>query len=305
MWKGRKQSLNNFNSFQMTSLRKALKAFPLNVYKPTRTTYLHKVPRSQLLTDPKIKYSIYDRLPAFWKEDYETPDPNVHQDFKTGYLRPQFKGLWEEIEGTPKRVENIEVEIKFCKEAENGLWGGETIVHGYRYPKNGKKRRCNKWYWRPILLNKTMYSEILDRNITTTFTPRTLDLIDEAYGFDFFILKTHIKVLRKFGSGLKREMLLKLANHEQELYPKNKNMRETIFNKYKEYAIDSDRASWVGLSLQEAMMKQWNIEKEQGLHDPRPLLDVYTEQLISELKIGNISERDPPQSGVVFTGTNS
>jgi len=289
----------------MTSLRKALKIFPLPTYKPTRSTYLHKVPRQQLLSDPKIKYQIYNRLPALWRKDYETPDPNVHQDFKTGYLRPQFKGLWEEVEGKPKRVENIEIEIKFCKEAENGLWGGETIVHGYKYPKNGKKRRCNKWFWKPKLLNKTMYSEILNRNITTTFTPRTLDLIDEAYGFDFFILKTHIKVLRKFGSDLKREMLMKLANYEQELYPNNKEIQEKIFNKYKDYAVDMEQASWVGLSLQEAMRKQWEIEKEQKIYEPRPLLDLYTEQLISELKAGEISEGNPPKTGVVFTGTNS
>ena len=49
-----------------------------------------------------------------------------------------FQGFWEEVEGKTKRVENVEIEIKFCKEAENGLWGGETIVHGYKYPKNGK-----------------------------------------------------------------------------------------------------------------------------------------------------------------------
>jgi len=289
----------------MTTLRKALKIFPLATYKPTRTTYLHKVPRHQLLSDPKIKYQIYNRLPAFWRKDYETPDPNVHQDFKTGYIRPQFKGFWEEVEGRPKRVENVEIEIKFCSEAENGLWGGETIVHGYKYPKNGKKRRCNKWSWRPIVINKTMYSEILNRNITTTFTPRTLDLIDEAYGFDFFILKTHIKVLRTFGSELKREMLMKLANYEQELYPNNKEMQEKIFNKYKEYAVDKEQASWVGLSLKEAMRKQWEIEKLQKIDEPKPLLDLYTEQLISELKAGELSEGDPPKTGVVFTGTNS
>lgn len=42
---------------------------------------------------------------------------------------------------------------------------------------------------------------------------RTLDLIDEAYGFDFNILKTPKEDLcSKFGMDLKRGMLLLLPN---------------------------------------------------------------------------------------------
>jgi len=289
---------------------RALWKHHLNVYKPTRTTYLHKVPRQALLSDPKVKHPIYHRLPSFWREEFETPDPNVHQVFENdGTPRPQHDGLWKRmrVKGEkmqPVRVENINIPIHFCPEAEEGIWGGETIIRAYRYPKNGKKRKLLNWYWTPQIIKRTVYSEILDRYIKTTFTPRALDMIDAAYGFDNFILQTHVKVLRKFASSLKREMLLVLANKDTQLYPNDPEKREEIYNKYKEYEIDEDRASWVGLDLREAMLKQWTIEKEAGYYDPKPLLDVYTEQLLASLNLQeggeDEGEGELPVEGVIF-----
>lgn len=43
--------------------------------------------------------------------------------------------------------------------------------------------------WKPQLFKRELYSEILDHKFTITVTARTLDLIDAAYGFDFYILK--------------------------------------------------------------------------------------------------------------------
>lgn len=43
--------------------------------------------------------------------------------------------------------------------------------------------------WKPQVFKRELYSEILDHKFTITVTPRTLDLIDAAYGFDFYILK--------------------------------------------------------------------------------------------------------------------
>lgn len=43
--------------------------------------------------------------------------------------------------------------------------------------------------WKPQLFKRELYSEILDHKFTITVTSRTLDLIDAAYGFDFYILR--------------------------------------------------------------------------------------------------------------------
>lgn len=46
-----------------------------------------------------------------------------------------------------------------------------------------------KKVWKPQLLKREFYSEILDHKFTIKVTPRTLDLVDAAFGFDFYILK--------------------------------------------------------------------------------------------------------------------
>ena len=47
-------------------------------------------------------------------------------------------------------------------------------------------------FWRPALSKKIFYSEILDCHMEIIVTIRTLNMIDEAYGFDFYILKVSV-----------------------------------------------------------------------------------------------------------------
>lgn len=51
--------------------------------------------------------------------------------------------------------------------------------------------------WKPKLLKTELYSEILDHKFAITVTPRTLDLIDAAFGFDFYILKVSEKTVNR------------------------------------------------------------------------------------------------------------
>jgi len=259
---------------------------PLPVYKPTRTSWLHKIPREEYLKNPAVKYPMYNRLPSYWREEYEAPDPIVHQQEPTegGTKRPYASGLWKKDEkGRPVRVATVPLSIYYCEEAEQGLWGGETIVRGYRYPRGDKMTKRNKRYWKPRTHTRTFYSEILDREISTTVTPLALDQIDEAHGFDFYILKTPTTILRKFGSDLKREMLLTLAFKDERLYPYDTEKQKEVFEKYQEHMIDGERASWVGLNLVEAMKKQYEIELKSGRDKPTPLLEVYTRQLREQI----------------------
>lgn len=91
------------------------------------------------------------------------------------------------------------------------------------------------------------------------------------------------------GSKLKRQMLFRLLNKDTEMYPDDPKKREIIFNRYKRYMVSKSEAEWVGLNLKEAMTKQWEIEKESGLHDPVPLLEVYTKELKESLLLYNKS----------------
>ncbi|EOA95043.1 39S ribosomal protein L28, mitochondrial, partial [Anas platyrhynchos] len=141
--------------------------------------------------------------------------------------------------------------------------------------------------WKPQLFERRLYSEILDATLTVTVTMRTLDLIDQAYGFDFYILKARAwlgtpkaDLGSKLGMDLKRTMLLRLARRDPNLHPDDPARREAIYDKYKEFVIPEEEAEWVGLSLEEAIEKQRLLEKK----DPVPLFKVYAEELVNQLK---------------------
>ncbi|KAK1154547.1 39S ribosomal protein L28, mitochondrial-like isoform X1 [Acipenser oxyrinchus oxyrinchus] len=144
-----------------------------------------------------------------------------------------------------------------------------------------------KKVWKPQLFNRELYSEILDHKFKITVTARTLDLVDAAYGLDFYILRTPQEDLNsKLGMDLKRAMLLRLARKDTELYPENPAKRETVFNKYKEFVMPVEEAEWVGLSLEEAVEKQRLLEKK----DPEPLFKGFVEDLVQELATRKLSE---------------
>ena len=59
------------------------------------------------------------------------------------------------------------------------------------------------------------YSEILDKYLKIICTKRTLDLVDDAYGFDGYILRTPVNDLKsQLALHLKRFMLIKLAKKD-------------------------------------------------------------------------------------------
>uniref|UniRef100_A0A8V5FTE9 Large ribosomal subunit protein bL28m n=1 Tax=Melopsittacus undulatus TaxID=13146 RepID=A0A8V5FTE9_MELUD len=183
-------------------------------------------------------------------------------------------GEWE-------RVQDVPVPVYLPREAHEGLWGGEGWIRGFRYARNDKLSTRLPKTWKPQLFERQFYSEILDATLTITVTMRTLDLIDEAYGFDFYILKTpKADMCSKLGMDLKRTMLLRLARRDPKLHPDDPAKREAIYNKYKEFVIPEEEAEWVGLSLEEAIEKQRLLEKK----DPVPLFKVYAEELVNQLK---------------------
>uniref|UniRef100_H2YLT0 Large ribosomal subunit protein bL28m n=1 Tax=Ciona savignyi TaxID=51511 RepID=H2YLT0_CIOSA len=275
----------------MSRLPLPLHKIPLPVYKPGRSSWVHKRPRNDYLFNPAIKYPIYNRLPEKWRNSFEEKRSLLYQKLETGTKRPQASGLWRKKEnGEPERVENIPLQVKYPSESRDGIWAGEGVVYGFKYARGKKMSRKFLKVWNPQLFTRSLYSEILDKKFTIAVTALTLDLIDEAYGFDHFILQTSDKILEGLGVRLKRKMLLKLADQEN-LFPENKVKKDQIIKKYKKYIIDKEEASWVGLTLTEAMEKQYNIEKKAGIFDPVPLLEVYTKQLKENVKISKENDQ--------------
>uniref|UniRef100_A0A8C3D1V2 Large ribosomal subunit protein bL28m n=1 Tax=Cairina moschata TaxID=8855 RepID=A0A8C3D1V2_CAIMO len=238
---------------------------------------LHRFP-PRLWPALRLRQGLCSRLPAHClralQED-EPPAAPVH-------WRPQgARYRRDPRSGERQRLQDVPVLPFLPPAAHRGLWGGEGWVRGFRYARNDKLSTRLPKVWKPQLFERRLYSEILDATLTVTVTMRTLDLIDQAYGFDFYILKTPKADLgSKLGMDLKRTMLLRLARRDPKLHPDDPARREAIYDKYKEFVIPEEEAEWVGLSLEEAIEKQRLLEKK----DPVPLFKVYAEELVNQLK---------------------
>ena len=82
--------------------------------------------------------------------------------------------------------------VFFPKQARLGIWGGEGVIFGYKRPKMSGYTRpsyLTAKLWRPRILRVLFYSEITDKYYSLLTTRRALNLIEEACGFDNYILK--------------------------------------------------------------------------------------------------------------------
>lgn len=191
--------------------------------------------------------------------------------------------------GQRVKVQNIPVEVTFPKEADLGLWGGEGYIVGYQKKNNEHMKPRYPVIKRPRLYKKYLYSEILDQWMEITVTKRTLDLIDENYGLDFYILKTHeVDLCSKLGMRLKRQMLTALV--DKQLYPENPEKREEIYEKYKEFIIPREEIPWLGLTISEADKQQATAEEQAYQAQIRPLKYVLMEDLVDKLKNNQLDD---------------
>ncbi|XP_061073900.1 39S ribosomal protein L28, mitochondrial isoform X2 [Conger conger] len=241
---------------------------------------LHKYP-PRIWEMLKMKQGIYARLPQHYLRSLQPPPPTpVHwRPLGVKYrLNPKTK--------VRERVEDVPIPIYYPPESQKGLWGGEGWVTGFVYANGDKLCPRVKKCWKPQLFLRQLYSEILDHKFDITVTSRTLDLIDAAYGFDFYILKTPKQDLNsKLGMDIKRALLLRLARWNTELYPDDPARRDMVYNKYK-FLIPEEEAEWVGLSLEEAVEKQRLLEYK----EPTPKFVSCMENLVQELAVQKLSE---------------
>lgn len=84
-------------------------------------------------------------------------------------------------------VQNVPLLLKYPKEIDEGIWGGEAVVMGF--VKKTKYKRRFRRYWVPELKKSVVHSEILDKYMRTVVTERTMELIHSHHGFDHYILK--------------------------------------------------------------------------------------------------------------------
>ncbi|XP_027280930.2 39S ribosomal protein L28, mitochondrial isoform X2 [Cricetulus griseus] len=104
---------------------------------------LHKYP-VHLWQKLRLRQGIYARLPAHFLrslEEERTPTP-VH------YKPHGAKFKINPKNGQRERVEDVPIPIYYPPESQQGLWGGEGVILGYRYANNDKTPKedlCSKF----------------------------------------------------------------------------------------------------------------------------------------------------------------
>ncbi|XP_030600559.1 large ribosomal subunit protein bL28m isoform X2 [Archocentrus centrarchus] len=168
----------------------------------------------------KLKQGIYARLPKHYLKSLEQKEPTpVHwRPLGVQYRANPNTGLKE-------RVQDVPVPVYYPPESQDGLWGGEGWISGYRYANNDKMS---------TRLRKTWKAQVFKR----------------------------------------------------ELYPNDPIKREQVYEKYKQFEIPEEEAEWVGLSLEEAVEKQRQLEHK----EPDPLFKVYVDKLAEDLHIKKLLE---------------
>lgn len=228
------------------------------------------------------------RLPRHYVEFYKQwakgPQAYIHDE------KPKSRFKKDEF-GNVHRVHVPRIPILYPDEFHQGLWGGEGVVKGGLEPEYKKHmahyRPAKESYWFPNLHLGVVYSEILNIHMEVVMTERAERLIDEAYGLDNYLLKTQVnEIYSHFGLKLKRELLLTLANAEEDLYPDEKGKQKTILDKYKDYILPLEEADWHGLPLHEALHKQHTLDRIEEEESIKPLKEEYRRKLVARLADG-------------------
>ena len=247
--------------------------------------------RNEWLTGEKA------RLPrhyvAFYKQWEKQPQAFIHEK------SPSAKFEKDEF-GNVQRVQIPRIPVLYPEEFHQGLWGGEGVIKGGEEPemkKHAGQMRNKKFqpqykpakerYWLPKLHFGVVYSEILDKHMEIVMTERAQRLIDEAFGLDNYLLKTEVnEIYSLMGLKLKRELLLTLANADEELYPNDSVKRNEVLDKYKDFIWPFEEADWHGLSLAEALHKAHTIDRLQEELAVRPRKEQYRQFVLEKLKNG-------------------
>ncbi|KAG7187919.1 hypothetical protein KM043_013883 [Ampulex compressa] len=236
-----------------------------------------------------------DEYKKFWKEWKSCQPEPVH------YIKEE--GLYKRNNATGEviPVQNIPIPLRYPKELNEGIWGGEAVIQGFI--KRGRLHRRHPHFWIPKLRQSVVYSEVLDAYIRTVITKRTVNLIHQHCGFDHYLLKTPACDLRsELALHIKRTILLALA--DKTLYAQDEVKRQEVYDKYKGYldAYTREEIEWYGLTYPEACKKY--IQKVKSASLPVPLKIQYRTELLEEIKKIPIEDLGSERSSSWITRLN-
>ena len=224
-------------------------------------------------------------IPQHYRDFYQTwkigPQKHIHSVPNTATFE---KDEWGEIHP----VQNPRIHVIYPDQFHKGLWGGEGVIKGMLKREDGNHRNFTPptaKYWWPRLFEGVVHSEILDAHIEVVCTKSGIKLVDEAGGFDHYLLSTPVNEVYATGLlRLKRELLLALTDKEK--------FQTNIFDKYSRYAVSHEEADWHGLSFLEAMRKQGKIASAEAERSVMPDKMRLRRELVQMLRSGKADQME-------------
>lgn len=231
----------------------------------------------------KISSGLGNRLPEAYKKFYKEWR---HQIPEPIYYQPK-QGKWtrDEKTGAVIPVQNIPIPLKYPKTMNFGIWGGEAVIQGFKQ-NGGKYKSRVPHFWTPTLKKTIVYSEVLNKYMSTTVTERAFDVINKSYGLDHYLLKTSACNLKTVLT-LKLKRTILMALRDKTLYPDDVVKQQEVYDKYKHYLADytRDEIEWYGLTFNEALLKLQEIDDMNEKKEP--LKVKYRAELIEKLSNSN------------------
>lgn len=230
-------------------------------------------------------------MPSHFKEYHnlwrQGPQLHIHS-------RPKQANFEKDEFGEIYPVQNPRIYVVYPDKFHEGLWGGEGVIKGLLKREEGRHRNFTPpaaKYWWPQLFEGVVHSEILDRYIELIMTKRGIQLVDEAYGFDNYLLSTPVNEV--YATGLlriKRELLLTLSDKEN--FTTRQGRSPALYDKYSQFVVPYEEADWHGLTLSQAKMKQAAIERGQARAEEVPSKQRYRRELVEMLRSGDTQDLD-------------
>jgi len=245
---------------------------------------------TRMLKEQNWNKGIKKQIPRHYKNFYLTwqqgPSEHIHS-------RPSGANFEKDEWGEIHAVQNPRIHVVYPDKFHEGLWGGEGVIKGLVARPPTRHRSFNpppaKYIW-PRLLEGVVYSEILNKHIEMVMTQRGVRLVDEAQGFDNYLLNTPVNEIYAWKLlKLKREVLLALNNKDNFA---GRGEGTDLYEKYQQFVVGEEEADWTGLTLQEAIKKQLIIERNKQETSEIPLKKKYRTELVEMLKSGHLDDLD-------------
>lgn len=237
---------------------------------------------------PDHYYQFVKQLERPGKRVHDEPDPSDLLDYR----------LADKETGRVERVTDTPIPVWYPTQCDTQIWGGEglpRIFYKYRTFFGAYTPRIHH----PNLFDTVMYSEILDKHMKLVMTESAMMQVDDAEGFDNYLLKTPVEDFKsRLALRLRRKLLISLA--KEDYFPDDPEKHKYIKEKYKDYVVPLEEAEYHGLEIKEAVTKL-KIDEQKG-RETIPLKVLYAEALLNELKeraaAGEI-EIEPKKEGIM------